>query len=215
MSWTWEAGTWKKSTKLLLLLATVWPIIYMALFLSIILSLVFTAERNRNPCGEIDVLQLDRKIRDGEIKKLSIGSGEITAFATNGCKYEVWSRSDESRDDLLRDARETVNGSPRVNEIDKNPPPQEDLPDPLRSLAPLAVMVLMVLHTGTMLLMAAQMPFYIVLAVQNVHLEQTMKIVWIVLFAVVSIIAGPVYWYLHIWRKPKEPLIESGASSVP
>ena len=215
MSWTWEAGTWKKSTKLLLLLATVWPIIYMVLFMSIILSLAFTAERNRNPCGEIDVLQLDRKIRNGEIKKLSIGSGEIVALATNGCKYEVLSRSDNSRDELLKDARETVNGSPRVNEIDEHPPPEDDLPDPLRSLAPLAVMGVMVLHTGTMLLMAAQMPFYIVLAVQNVHLEQAMRIVWIVLFAVVSTFAIPVYWYLHIWRKPKEPPIAPGVSSVP
>ena len=215
MSWTWEAGTWKKSTKLLLLLATVWPIVYMVLFFSIVISVVFAAERNRNPCGEIDVLQLDRKIRNGEIKKLSIGRGEIIAFNTNGCKYQVFSRSDNSREELLRDARETVNGSPRVKEIDENPPPPEDLPHPFRAMVPLGFMVLMVLHMGTVLLMMAQMPFYIVLAVQNVHLEQTMRIVWIVLFAAVSILASPVYWYLHIWRKPKEPPKEPGVSTMP
>jgi len=158
--------------------------------------------------------QLDRKIRNGEIKKLSIDSGEIIAFDTNGCKYQVFSRSDNSRDELLRDARETVNGSPRVNEIDENPSQQSDLSEPLRSMAPLGFMVLMVLHMGTILLMMAQMPFYIVLAVKNVHLEQTMRIVWIVLFAVVSIFASPVYWYLYIWRKPKEAPIEPGVSSV-
>jgi len=61
----------------------------------------------------------------------------------------------------------------------------------------------MVLHLGTILLMMAQMPFYIVLAVKNDRLDQTKKIIWVVLFAVVAMFATPVYWYLHIWRAPK------------
>src|SRR5260370_7668939 len=61
----------------------------------------------------------------------------------------------------------------------------------------------MVLHLSTILLMMAQMPFYIVLAVKNDRLDQTKKIIWVVLFAVVAMFATPVYWYLHIWRVPK------------
>jgi hypothetical protein len=68
---------------------------------------------------------------------------------------------------------------------------------------------------STILLMTAQMPFYIVLAVKNVHLEQTMRIVWIVLFALVSLFACLVYWYLYIWRKSQDGPIEPGVVSAP
>lgn len=215
MSWTWEASTWRKSTKLLLLVANVWPIVYMALFMAIVISVVVTAERHQNPCGQIDVLQLDKKIRDGGIKKLSLHEGEINAVDQNDCKYQLFLRESSSRDEILKDARETVNGRPRVNEIEEHAPQQDDFPAAFSIIAPFGFMVLMALHMATILLMTAQTPFYIVLAVKNVHLEQTMRIVWIVLFALVSVLASPVYWYLYIWRKPKDAPIGPGVLSVP
>lgn len=209
MSWTWETSAWKKSTKLLLLMATVWPIVYMVLFMSIVISLVAAAERNRNPCGEIDVLQLDKKIRDGEIKKLSIRSGSIVATdIREGCTYEIFVRSDSSREEILNDARQIVNGRARVEQIEENARDQSDLPPPFAAIAPVGFILIFILHLATILLMMAQMPFYIVLAVKNDHLQQTTRIIWIVLFALVSIFASPVYWYLYIWRKTKDVPIE-------
>ena len=69
MKWNWEADRWKKSKKLLLALATVWPPIYMVLFMVTIFSfmlLIPSAERgtSRN-AKDIDLIQLDRKIRNG------------------------------------------------------------------------------------------------------------------------------------------------------
>jgi hypothetical protein len=214
VSWTWESSTWRTSIKLLLLLATLWPIIYMALFMGIILSIVATAERHQNPCGQIDVLQLDKKIRDGGIKKLSFGEAEINAVDQNDCNYQLFVRDAGSRGDILKDAREVIDGRPRVKEIDEHASQQNDLPAPFNAMAPFVFMLLVVVHMTTIILMTAQMPFYIVLAVKNVHLEQTMRIVWVVLFALISLFAAPVYWYLYIWRKPKDVQIEPGILSA-
>jgi ATP-dependent Zn protease len=207
LNWSWETGGWKKSTRLWLLAATIWPIIYMAVFSVVIISVVFAAERAANPCGQIDVLQLDKKIRDGEIKKLSISSREIVATdRKEGCTYEVFVTSATSHDEILRDAKELVDGKPRVETIDENASPTA-VENPLVSiLAPIGFFLLMIVHVGTIFLMMAQMPFYIVLAVKNTHLDQTMMIVWIILFALVSVLACPIYWYLYIWRKPKDAL---------
>jgi len=208
VNWSWEAGNWKKSTKLLLLAATVWPIIYMVVFFVVIISVVFAAERAANRCGQIDVLQLDKKIRDGEIKKISIGSREIIATdRKEGCSYQVFVTSNTSREEILMHAKELVDGRPRVDTIDESTSEPRAVEDPVVSmLAPIGFFFLMTIHMGTILLMTAQMPFYIVLAVKNTHLDQTMMIVWIVLFAVVSVFACPIYWYLYIWRKPKDVL---------
>jgi hypothetical protein len=208
LNWSWETGSWKKSTRLLLLAATIWPIIYMAVFFVVIISVVFAAERAANRCGQIDVLQLDKKIRDGEIKKLSIRSREIVATdRKEGCTYEVFVTSTTSHDEILRDAKELVDGKPRVETIDENSSEPGAVENPIVSiLTPIGFFFLMIIHLGTIFLMMAQMPFYIVLAVKNTHLDQTMMIVWIILFALVSVLACPIYWYLYIWRKPKDEL---------
>jgi len=48
--------------------------------------------------------------------------------------------------------------------------------------------------------MIGLMPLYIILAVKNEYIDQTMKIMWAVLICMVGIFAMPVYWYLYIWR---------------
>ena len=207
MNWNWDASSWRKSLKVLLGAATIWPIIYMIAFLALVISLIVVTERNRNPCGEIDILQLDRKIRDGEIRKLSIKSRQIVATDRNdGCTYELFVPTSSSREDILRDAKEVINGKPRVEEIDENGSEAAEIPNPFSAILPVGFLVLMIFHLATVVLMTAQMPFYIILAVKNKRLQQTPMIVWIVLIALFSIFVTPVYWYLYIWRKPKTPL---------
>ena len=56
-------------------------------------------------------------------------------------------------------------------------------------------------HMLTILLMMALLPVYIILAVKDERHDQTMRIVWVVLFCTVNMFAMPVYWYLYVWRK--------------
>ena len=207
MKWNWDSPGWKKSNKLLLLLATIWPVIYMVLFFAIVFSMISLTSLAGSPghrnCGYLDALQLDRKIKDGEIKQLTVRGDTFVATSRLGdCEYEVFVNNESSREQILKDAREPVNNRPRVDRIDENTS-RPAIPSAFAPLGFLGFLVLMVLHLGTILLMMAQMPFYIVLAVKNDRLDQTKKIIWVVLFAVVAMFATPVYWYLHIWRAPK------------
>lgn len=207
MKWNWDSPGWKKSNKLLLLLATIWPFIYMVLFFAIILSMVSLTSLAGRPghrnCGYLDALQLDQKIRDGAIKQLTVQGDTFVATSRLGdCEYEVFVNNENSRELILKDARELVNDRPRVDRIDEN----TSRPAMAPVFAPLGFLgffVVMILHLGTILLMMAQMPFYIVLAVKNDRLDQTKRIIWVVLFSVAAMFATPVYWYLHIWRAPR------------
>jgi hypothetical protein len=185
----------------------------MALFFAVVISVIFLSERDQNPCGTIDVLQLDKKIHDGEIKELWISHQEIIATERVGsCKYQLFVTNRQSREEILTDARELVNGKPRVEKINETSSVQTGAPNPFAAIVPVGFVALMIVHMGTILLMVAQMPFYIVLAVKNDQLEQTMRIVWVILFAVISIFTCPVYWYLYIWRK-KEVMAVSDSSN--
>ena len=88
MKWNWDPDHWKGSTKVLLGLATIWPIIYMALFFVVMLSMFlfipFEAERSKRTCGELDLLQLDRKIKNGELKQLTVRREEIITMDRAG-----------------------------------------------------------------------------------------------------------------------------------
>jgi hypothetical protein len=207
LKWNWDSPSWKKSNKLLLLLATVWPVIYMVLFFVIVLSMISLTSLAGSPghrnCGYLDALQLDRKIKDDEIKQLTVQGDTFVATSRLGdCEYEVFVNNLSSHEQILKDAREPVNNRPRVDRVDENTS-RPEIPPAFARLGFLGFLVLMVLHLGTILLMTAQMPFYIVLAVKNDRLDQTKRIIWVVLFAVMAMFATPVYWYLHIWQAPK------------
>ena len=83
MNGNWDPNRWKLSTKILLGIATVWPPIYMVLFLLVIFSFVlmtpFAGSRANRNSKDIDVIQLDRKIRNGEIKELTITQNDVIA----------------------------------------------------------------------------------------------------------------------------------------
>ncbi len=179
----------------------------MGLFFTIVLTMISLTSLAGSPghrnCGYLDALQLDQKIKDSEIKQLTVHGDTFVATNRLGdCEYEVFVSNERSREQILKDARELVNNKPRVDKIDENTS-RRAIPPAFAPIGFLGFIVLMVLHLGTILLMMAQMPFYIVLAVKNDRLDQTKKIIWVVLFAVVALFATPVYWYLYIWRAPK------------
>ena len=184
--------------------------LFIGAIFSFILVLPFTAEHEGRSCGNVDELQLDRKILDGQIKKLTVYPTRMVAFdRTGNCGFEASVDNQLTRQNILEDARQVVDGHVRVEEI-------KEEAEPAPSLAfPLGFGVLMVAHLGTMFLMMALMPLYIILAVKNERLDQTMRIVWVVLTCTFGMLANPVYWYLHVWRsgvKPSPALENSGGT---
>jgi hypothetical protein len=216
MDWNGQPHTWKRRNKLLLGLATFWPPLYMVLFFvgifSMMMILPFASGRDATPdCGNTDLLQLDQKIKDGRIKQLTLRRNEIVAVDRLGnCEYRVSASSESSREMILKDAREIVNGRPRVEKID------EDTSESEVPLAfPAGIMLLFGAHFLTIILMMGLMPLYIILAVKNEQLDQTMRIVWVVLSCTAGMFTYPVYWYLYIWRKQPTTLADGPAEPVP
>ena len=204
MTWNWDASSCKKSTKVLLGVATIWPLLYMFLFLGSIFSMVlllpFAENRSTATCGSLDVLQLDRKIQAGEIRELSVRLDEnIAKDRTGSCTYETRVTDETTRRAIVNEARELVDGRPRVEVInEKTSQPDEPF------FLPIGFGLLMIAHMATMFLIMGLMPLYIILAVKNERLDQTMRIVWVVLACTVGMFANIVYWYLYIWRRPQE-----------
>jgi hypothetical protein len=200
MNWNWEPSRWKKSTKVLLAIATVWPPIYMVLFFLVIFSFVlmtpFADGRANRNSKDIDVIQLDRKIRNGEIKELTVTPSELVAIdRVSNLEYRTYISSESTREEIIKEAREQdANGRPRVDKIEEK---NNEAPSALLGIG---FVGLFAAHTITILLMMGLMPFYIILAVKSDRLDQTMRIVWVVLICMLGMFAMPVYWYLYVWR---------------
>jgi ATP-dependent Zn protease len=192
----------KKSTKILLGLATIWPVVYMLLFFLTIFSVLiffsWAAERSRSNSQNIDLVQLEQKIKNGELKSLTIRGSEMTAIdRLNGQEYRVQVTNERTKAEILKQARELdASGKPRVERVD------EESGGTFPTLFPIGFIALFVVHMFTILLIMALMAFYIVQVVKTDRLDQTMKILWTVLICMVAIGAMPVYWYLYIWREP-------------
>lgn len=199
MNGSWEPGNWKWPVKILTGIATIWPPIYLVLFMVIIFSFFLFAslkERTGPDTQTINVIQLDRKIRNGEIKQLTITRDEIVGIDQAGVRYRTSNVNESVRQDILSAAIEKdESGQPRVSKV------EEDTATPPKAW-PFAFAGIFGAHFLTILLMLALMPFYIILAVKNGRVDHTTRIVWIVLMSTVTMFAAPVYWYLYIWRKP-------------
>jgi len=208
VKWDWEPSGWKRSMKLLLGIATVWPPIYMVLFIASIFSmflfLPFADDRSNRRCGDLDLLQLDQKIKNGEIKQLTVRPTEIVAWDRVGnCEFEIFVSNESTRERILNEAREIVNEHQRVEKI------EEETTQPASSrVFPIGIAFLFGAHMITILLIIGLMPLYIILAVKSDHHDQTMRIIWVVLICMLGMFAMPVYWYLYIWRKrqPSSPV---------
>jgi ATP-dependent Zn protease len=192
----------KKSTKILLGVATIWPVVYMLLFFVTIFSVLifssFAQERSNRNSQSIDLIQLEQKIKNGELKSLTIRGSEMTAIDRfNDHEYRVQVTNDRTKSEILKQARELdAGGKPRVERVD------EESGGTFPTLFPIGFIVLFVVHMFTILLIMALIAFYIVQVVRTDRLDQTMKILWTVLICMVGMGAMPVYWYLYIWREP-------------
>jgi hypothetical protein len=165
---------------------------------SFMLLIPFAEDRSTGNCGDLDLIQLSEKIENGELKQLTLRSDEIVATdRTGNCVYHTSVRSEHTRAEILRQARETDGtGSPRVPKVEEETSQRAPLAFPVGFIALFAV------HMLTILLIMALMPLYIVLAVKSDRLDQTTRIIWVVLLCMMGMLAMPAYWYLYIWREP-------------
>ena len=205
MTWNWNARTWKTGTKLLLGFVTVWPVVYMVLFVVLIFSGILLAsifgERGQADSTDLDLIQLERKIQDGQVGELRISSTQIEAIDRNGRHFTTYVSNESTREEIIRQARATdSNGNPRVAKVEEN-----SSEHPAERLLPFGFGLFFMVHLLTILLTFALMPLYIILAVKSPEHDQTMRIVWAVLVATMGMLVMPVYWYLYVWRKPASP----------
>lgn len=221
MTWNWDPQTWKKATKVLLGIATIWPIVYMGIFMvgmfSMFLFLPFAEKSSSRNCGNVDLLQLERKIKNGEIKQLTVRPREIVAWDRVGnCEFTITVTNESTRQEILADAREVVNGQPRVEKIEEESADRAEV----SPFVPAGFFAFFALHMLTILLTLGLMPLYIILAVKNESLDQTMRIVWVVLMCTMGMVVNPVYWYLYVWKKrptpaPNKPIAAAPDADIP
>jgi cell division protease FtsH len=78
-----------------------------------------------NPQGKnstnIDLTQLDAKINNGELKQLTVKQSEIVAIDRSNQNLVVSLTNEHTKNDILKEAREVVNGKPRVDKVEEEP----------------------------------------------------------------------------------------------
>jgi hypothetical protein len=198
-----EPRNWRTLTKLLLAFITVWPIIYIALFVSIVFSgLLYGVldQRHKAKLTSLDVTQLEKKIENGEIIELRINGSEVEAIDAHGQNYEMLVSNPATRRELIRQAEQLDSYNfPRVPKIDLN----SSRSPSAETLLPIGFGVLFLLHVMTMILLVLLMIFYLVVALKDERHDQTARIIWIILIVMMGVLADLVYWYLYIWREPR------------
>jgi cell division protease FtsH len=78
-----------------------------------------------NPRGStyqsVDLTKLDQMIQSGNLKQLTVKQTETVAIDVNNQEYRVALSNDPAKNDLLKSAREIVNGKPRVAKVEEEP----------------------------------------------------------------------------------------------
>lgn len=163
------------------------------------LLMPFAADRSTGKCGDLDLIQLTDKIQNRELKELTIKRDEILAVDRVGdCEYHTWVGSERTRSEIIRKARALdATNTPFVPKV-----VEETSQRKVPIAFPIGFMAIFALHLLTILLTIALMPLYIVLAVKSDRLDETTRIVWVVLLCMMGMLAMPIYWYLYIWRQP-------------
>jgi cell division protease FtsH len=76
-----------------------------------------------NPRGSsyqtVDLTKLDQMIQSGSLKQLTVKQSETVAIDVNNQEYRVALSNDPAKNDLLKSAREVVNGKPRVAKVEE------------------------------------------------------------------------------------------------
>ena len=203
MNWNWDPRTWRTATRVLLGLVTIWPIIYIGLFVGVIFSgLVYGVldQRNEAKITRLDVKQLEEKIQNGEIIELRITGSEVEAIDGQGRSYETYVLNASARGELIRQARQLDSNSfPRVAKIEENSSQSPGA----ETVLPIGFALLFLAHILTMATMVLLMIFYIVMALKDERHEQNARIIWVALIVTMGVLADLVYWYLYVWRKPR------------
>lgn len=203
MNWNWDPRTWRTATKLLLGLVTIWPIIYIGLFVGLVFSgLVYGVldQRNESKITRLDVKQLEEKIQNGEIIELRISGSEVEAMDGQGRSYKTYVLNASARAELIRQAKQLdSNNFPRVAKVEEN----SSRSPSAETLLPIGFVLLFLAHILTMALMVLLMILYVVMTLKDERHDQSTRIIWIVLIVTAGVLADLVYWYLYIWRKPR------------
>ena len=76
-----------------------------------------------NPRGNnvenVDLTRIDQMIQSGELKQLTVKQTETVAIDNHNKEYRVALSNDPAKNDLLKSAREVVNGRPRVAKVEE------------------------------------------------------------------------------------------------
>ena len=76
-----------------------------------------------NPRGSsyqnVDLVKLDQMIQSGELKQLTVKQTETVAIDVHGGEYRIALSNEPAKNDLLKSARELVNGKPRVAKVEE------------------------------------------------------------------------------------------------
>jgi len=76
-----------------------------------------------NPRGNnvenVDLTRIDQMIQSGELKQLTVKQTETVAIDNHNKEYRVALSNDPAKNDLLKSAREAVNGRPRVAKVEE------------------------------------------------------------------------------------------------
>lgn len=182
--------------------------LFFVMIFSAFLLMPFAEDRSKASCGSLDLLQLERKILNGELKQLTVRPDEIVAIdRTGNCEYHTAVTNESTRAEILSEARDVdANGEPHVARIEEEPA------QPVSPAFPIGIVIFFGIHMLTILLIMGLMPLYIILVVKSDRLDQTMRIIWVVLICMVGMFAMPVYWYLNIWRDP--PVTPASGSAM-
>ena len=78
---------------------------------------------------------------------------------------------------------------------------------PASILLTMGFVAVFILHIFTVLEIMALKVFYIVKVLKADHLDQNMKIMWMLLLFFTAIFVEPIYWYLHIWKEKSDPAL--------
>jgi hypothetical protein len=80
-------------------------VLFVGSIFSMFLLIPFANEHEVRTCGNVDELQLDRKILDGQIKKLTVYPTRMVAFDRIGnCEFDVSVDNEVTRQNILDDA---------------------------------------------------------------------------------------------------------------
>ena len=198
---SWDPTHWSRSRRVLLGIATIWPPVYLMLFMVAIFSTItFFAVRSsqfRSNTENIDLVQLEDKIKNRELSEIRITSDEIIACDRScQCEYRTPVTNRSTRAEIIRQAQQVdENGRALVPKVDESSS-QPQMP----ALLPIGFAALFSIHTLSMMLILVLLPIYILLAVNSQQFDQTTRLVWIILICLMGNLAMPVYWYLYVWR---------------